>query len=144
MLDLIRRKTSLDPLSAVTRAIPAASLAILPEAAKLSFRGRPAAIDAAGDAFGVALPHDACRYAAEANRTAFWLGPDEWLLQSEGEDSAALFSHMTDRLAGHSCSLVDVSHRSQAFALTGLQAAYVLNHGPCRKFATARSLIPSI
>lgn len=129
MPDLVQRRSPLDLLAAAARKIPAASLAVLPDAAKLSFRGRPSAIDAAGDAFGVALPRDACRFSVNGGRTAFWLGPDEWLLQSEGEDPASLFASLNDRLTGQSCSLVDVSHRSQAFALSGPQAAYVLNHG---------------
>jgi len=129
MPDLAIREGSLDRLAATSRAIPTATLAVLPNAAKLVFRGRPAAIDAVGLAFGVTLPQEACRFTAEDNRTAYWLGPDEWLLQVVGEDPASLFVSLDTALAGHSCSLVDVSHRSEAFALSGPQAAYVLNHG---------------
>jgi len=129
MPDLATRENSLDRLASAARAIPAATLAVLPDAAKLVFRGRPASIDVAGKAFGIALPREACRFTAKGNRTAFWLGPDEWLLQAVSEDSTALFARLDVALAGQSCSLVNVSHRSDAFALSGPEAAYILNHG---------------
>ena len=129
MPDLARRQGSLDDLAAAARAIPAAMLALLPDAAKLVFRGRATAVDAVGPAFGVALPAEACRFATKDGRTAYWLGPDEWLLQAVGEDPAAVFASLAAPLAGHSHSLVDVSHRSQAFALAGGAAGYLLNHG---------------
>lgn len=129
MLDVLRRGGALDGLAATSRMIPAATLAVLPASAKLSFRGRPSAIEAAGHAFGIKLPQTACRFATSGQRTAFWLGPDEWLLEAVGEDSAALLISLSATLAGHSHSLVDVSHRSEAFAFSGPQACYVLNHG---------------
>lgn len=129
MPDLARRQGSLDRLAAAARVIPAATLSPLPDAAKLVLRGRAAAIDAAGPVFGVALPREACRFAISSGRAAYWLGPDEWLLQATGEDPAALFASVSAALAAHSHSLVDVSHRSEAFALTGSEAGYVLNHG---------------
>jgi sarcosine oxidase subunit gamma len=129
MPDLAIRENSLGRLASVARNIPSAALAVLPDAAKLLFRGRPSSIDAAGRAFGVELPQEACRFTEKGARTAFWIGPDEWLLQAVGDDSAALFASLDGALVGHSCSIVDVSHRSDAFALSGLEAAYTLNHG---------------
>jgi sarcosine oxidase subunit gamma len=129
MPDLAIRENSLGRLASAARTIPAAMLTVLPDAAKLLFRGRASSIGPAGEAFGVVLPMQACRFASTGNRTAFWLGPDERLLQAVGEDPAALFESLSAALAGHSQSLVDVSHRSDAFALSGPQAAYILNHG---------------
>lgn len=129
MLDVSgQRINALAPLQAAAH-ISAARLAVLPDAAKLSFRGRPSCRQAAGQAFGIALPQTACRFSSKGTRTAYWLGPDEWLLQGTGEQPAALYADMTGALAGQSCSLVDVSHRSDAFALSGPMSAYVLNHG---------------
>jgi sarcosine oxidase subunit gamma len=130
MSDLVMtREGALDHLESNARAIPAATLVVLPDAAKLVLRGRPSAIDAAAGAFGVALPREACRFETKGDRIAFWLGPDEWLLQAAGEDPAVLYASLGAALANHAHSLVDVSHRSDAFALSGPQAAYVLNHG---------------
>lgn len=129
MSDLAIRANSLGSLASAIRNIPSATLAVLPDTAKLVFRGRPAAVEVAGRAFGVALPQEACRFSAKGDRTAYWCGPDEWLLQAGGEAPAALFASLDAALAGQSCSLVDVSHRSDAIALSGPEAAYILNHG---------------
>jgi sarcosine oxidase, subunit gamma len=124
-----RRSHSLAELAGRTAPVPAAMLAVLPDSAKLSFRGRPSSIPAAGDAFGVPLPQTACRFGVNGNRAAFWLGPDEWLLAATGEQASVLFAAMEKALLGYSCSLVDISHRSDAFALSGPMSDYVLNHG---------------
>jgi sarcosine oxidase, subunit gamma len=130
MLDLsVRRSHSLAGLSHKAGSIPAAALAVLPDAVKLSFRGRPSSLDAAGAAFGIPLPQTACRFSVKGSRAVYWLASDEWLLQATGEQAPALFASMETALSGHSCSLVDVSHRSDAFALSGRTSGYVLNHG---------------
>jgi len=130
MLDLsIRRTNSLAGLSRAAVNLPDAMLEVLPDAAKLAFRGRPASLPVAGDAFGIPLPQTACRFSAKANRVVYWLGPDEWMLQATGERPAALFASMDQALAGQSSALVDVSHRSDAFAVSGPMSEYVLNHG---------------
>jgi sarcosine oxidase, subunit gamma len=130
MLDLaIQRSHSLAGLNHDAAGVPAAALALLPDAAKLAFRGRPSSLEAAGDAFGIVLPQTACRFSAKGSRAVYWLGPDEWLLQAMGEPATALFASMETALSTHSCSLVDVSHRSDAFALSGPMSGYVLNHG---------------
>jgi len=105
------------------------SLAILPDAAKFVFRGRPPSFAAAAESFGVELPQSANRFNSKAGRRAYWLGPDEWLLEAVDEDPADLFSAMSRELAAYSCSLVDVSHRSDALEIRGPKSEYVLNHG---------------
>jgi sarcosine oxidase subunit gamma len=130
MVDLSpQRINSLAELSRGATACPAAAMHVLPDAAKLSFRGRESVLAAAGVAFGVALPRTACRFHAGGNRTACWLGPDEWLLTAAGEAPQMLFAEMTRQLSGHACSLVDVSHRSDALAIKGDMSEYILNHG---------------
>lgn len=129
MSDLAIRENSLGDIASAIRNIPSATLALLPNTTKLVFRGRRAAADVAGRAFGVALPREACRFSEKGDRTAYWCGPDEWLLQAGGEVPAALFAGLDAALAGQSCSLVDVSHRSDVIALSGPGAAYILNHG---------------
>jgi sarcosine oxidase, subunit gamma len=130
MLDLaFRRLNSLVAVSHSAVSIPAATLAVLPDAVKLSFRGRPSSFQVAGNAFGISLPQTACQFAVRGSRAVYWLGPDEWLLQATGEQPSALFASMETALAGHSCSLVDISHRSDAFAVSGRMSDYVLNHG---------------
>lgn len=108
---------------------PGAELAILPDAAKLVFRGRAGVIAVAGGAFGVELPRAACRFAKAGNRTVYWLGPDEWMLHATGEDPASIASQLEASLSQVAHSIVDVSHRSDAFSISGAHCEFVLNHG---------------
>lgn len=138
MLDLsIMRLNSLFSRRSVAERPGAVEMAILPDAAKLVFRGREAAIDAVGNSFGVAPCREACRFASQGGRTVYWLGPDEWLLHAGGESPAAVYETLSKALASHSCSLVDVSHRSDAFSVSGPKAAWVLNHGCALNLALA-------
>lgn len=125
----LTRTSTLGAMPSGATVAAATTLAILPDAAKIVFRGKTAAIDAAGAQFGVRPSLDACRFVSAAGRSVFWLGPDEWLFQAVGEDPVALFDAMSAALQAQACSLVDVSHRSDGIALTGPTAALILNHG---------------
>jgi sarcosine oxidase subunit gamma len=107
----------------------AVSLEILPDAAKFVFRGRPPSFAPAAETFGVELPQSANRFNKKGKRKTYWLGPDEWLLEAVEENPTDLFSAMSQELAAYSCSLVDVSHRSDALEIRGSKSEYVLNHG---------------
>jgi sarcosine oxidase subunit gamma len=106
-----------------------ASLAILSDAAKFVFRGRQPSFAPVGEAFGVELPQAANRFNKAGNRKAYWLGPDEWLLEAPEENPVELFAQISNRLAAYSCALVDVSHRSDGLSLSGAKSGYILNHG---------------
>ncbi|HSI40661.1 MAG TPA: sarcosine oxidase subunit gamma family protein [Xanthobacteraceae bacterium] len=108
---------------------PAATLRRLPELARLAFRGREAAIGPAGEAFGVALPRQACRFDAAGERRALWLGPDEWLLTAPDAEGPALFAAIEAATAGLPHALVDVGARSIGIEVVGPEAAFVLNQG---------------
>jgi sarcosine oxidase, subunit gamma len=101
----------------------------LPPSARFNFRGRGEVVDVASAAFGIALPREACRAEAAGSRAALWLGPDEWLLLADPEDGPAIEAKLEAALAGQRHSVVDVSHRNTAFALTGPGAAAALNAG---------------
>ena len=125
----IVRVNSLAALSRNSTNSPKISLAVRPDAAKFAFRGRPSSVGVAGEAFGVELPQTANRFNEAGSRRGYWLGPDEWLLEAIGENPAELFSAIAEKLAPHSCSLVDVSHRSDAIEIRGPMSEYVINHG---------------
>jgi sarcosine oxidase subunit gamma len=110
-------------------AATAASVTALPPAARFCFRGRAAAIDAAGAAFGVALPREACRAAVAGDRAALWQGPDEWLLLAPVPAGEAIRRAFAESVAPLSHSLVDVSHRNCALEIAGPKAGDVLNTG---------------
>ena len=102
----------------------------LPRLGRFVFRGRSEAVEAAGGAFGAALPRQACRAAlAAGSRAALWLGPDEWLLLLPEGDAENCAAALNRRLAGLPNSLVDVSHRQVGLEISGRNAATVLNAG---------------
>ena len=79
--------------------------------------------------FGVALPREACRFAESGGRRALWLGPDEWLLVASYEEASAIADELESALEGVPHSLVEVSHRSLGYSLTGRHAEDVLAAG---------------
>jgi sarcosine oxidase subunit gamma len=100
-------------------------LSDMPCATQYSFRGAPATAERAGALFGVSFPTNACRAEIAPNRAALWLGPDEWLLLGDTMDARAFEAAMQDQPV----SLVDVSHRTVFFKLSGPLAARTLNGG---------------
>jgi sarcosine oxidase subunit gamma len=106
-----------------------AMVAALPPATRLVLRGAEAARAAAGPAFGPGLPAIACRAASQDERTALWLGPDEWLLIAPQADGEAVAAALAAALGGLAHSLVDVSHRQGALTVSGPRATTLLVAG---------------
>jgi sarcosine oxidase, subunit gamma len=101
----------------------------LPPAARWILRGGTAVRAAADAAAGVDLPTEPCRAITRGQRTALWLGPDEWLLIAPEAEQAALASALTMALGSLPHSLVEVSHRQSACELRGPRAALLLSAG---------------
>jgi sarcosine oxidase subunit gamma len=101
---------------------------VAPFAARWILRGGPEVSAPAGAAFGATPPLEPLRAAAEGLRAALWLGPDEWLLVAE-DDESSLGATIEAALAGVAHALVDVSHRQCAIELSGPGAARLLNAG---------------
>src|ERR1700723_2880530 len=99
----------------------------LPACTRLILRGRAPAIGAAAAPLGFALPLQPCRAITVADRSALWLGPDEWLILARGSDSIA--AALTQAMQGCPHPLVDVSHRQCGIELSGGAAADALNAG---------------
>lgn len=121
-------------LTMAVRALPPGagalvSVALVPPATRLSFRGGPEAAEACAAAFSCDLPRQACRAAEAGERAALWLGPDEWLLLAPEAETAALVAAIGAGLAAVPHALVDISHRQVGFAVAGTQAATLLNTG---------------
>ncbi len=118
------------PLADAASASPASSvvqLAAIGPRTRIALRARESARAAAGTALGLALPVAACRSAATGDVAALWLGPDEWLVIAPDGRSESLLPELAKALAGAAASVVDVSHRNTALAVTGPKAADVLN-----------------
>lgn len=106
-----------------------AELRMLAPTARFILQGGPAARRAAGDAFGVTLPEDACRANAAGDRAALWLGTDEHLLLAPAGDAHRIATQFASALSGIPHSLVDVGARQVALQVGGPDASERLNSG---------------
>ncbi|TIN10332.1 sarcosine oxidase subunit gamma [Mesorhizobium sp.] len=101
------------------------TLAVLPPAQRISLCAPDASVAALSKALGVNLPRKPKTSAANAGRTALWLGPDEWLVIDEvGKDPLADCAEIT---VLHSA--VGISHRNVAISVIGPAAAATINSG---------------
>lgn len=101
----------------------------LAPAARFILQGERAARDAATRAFGLSLPEEACRAHADGERAALWLGPDEHLLLAPAGEAGRLQAELGAALQGLAHSLVEVSQRQAAFAVTGPRARDLIASG---------------
>ena len=102
---------------------------LLPPATRFILQCARDARDRAGATFGVAMPEAACRAESAAGRAALWLGPDERLLLAPEGSEEAVAAALGQALAGLPHSLVEVSHRQVALAVTGVAARDLLASG---------------
>ena len=103
-------------------------LTAAPPAARFILRGLDA-VPAAGAAFGLTIPTRPMTSSVSGDRSAHWLGPDEWLLLAPAAETAALASQLSTALAGTACAVVDISHRQTALLLDSPKAPVLLNAG---------------
>jgi len=82
--------------------------------------------DAAQRILGLGLPTEPNGTAASAGVTAFWLGPDEWLIAAAPERTDGLVDGLTEALAGRHHAVVDLSSARATIAVAGARAREVL------------------
>lgn len=119
----LRAGRCLPPVSAST------ALRALPPATRYVLRGGSDVRAAAQSALGFGIPATACRATVEGDRAALWLGPDEWLLIAPQPPPTGFAAGLAEALEGLAHSLVDVSHRQSALAVSGPQATTLLAAG---------------
>lgn len=105
------------------------ALRALPPATRYVLRGSSDVRAAAESALGFAIPATACRAIVAGERAALWLGPDEWLLIAPEAPPCGFAPTLREALEKLPHSLVDVSHRQCALAVSGPQAATLLAAG---------------
>jgi sarcosine oxidase, subunit gamma len=116
---------SCQPLDGRMAAHGGVSLIPASPASRLSLRARPDAVAALSKALGIVLPVRPKTSAVKGARTAFWLGPDEWLILDEaGKD---LMAECAKVKVLHSA--VDVSQRNTAVMVSGAHAEGTLAAG---------------
>ena len=104
-------------------------LRALPPATRYVLRGGSDVRAAAESALGFGIPATACRATVAGERAALWLGPDEWLLIAPQPPSRGFAAALAATLETLPHSLVDVSHRQGALAVSGPQATTLLAAG---------------
>jgi len=102
---------------------------LLPPVTRWTLRGRAPVMSAASGPLGLTISDTACRSAANSERAALWMGPDEQLILASAESSDGLGARLRAALTGLPHSLVDVSHRQLALEVSGPTAQTVLNAG---------------
>ena len=113
---------------------PAEWMAAFPVASRFILQGAARARAAAAAAWGAGFSDEACRATLEGTRATLWLGPDEFLLldlAAQGAQPTADAQHTLETaMAGIPHSLVDISHRQFALAVSGPHAQVILR-GAC-------------
>ena len=89
-------------------------------------RVRPHDADTAGNV--LELPLEAMRWGGD-DPTAYWLGPDKWLLSSDTKPAKDIISYIDNTLSGELYAATDMSSSSACFSLTGPAARTVLAMG---------------
>jgi sarcosine oxidase subunit gamma len=105
------------------------TLRFLPPATRFVLQCGRGARDAAGRGFGLAMPEAACRAESAAGRAALWLGPDERLLLAPDGLQDVLAGELESAIGSLPHSLVDVSDRQVALAISGPAARDLLAYG---------------
>ncbi|MFH8735653.1 sarcosine oxidase subunit gamma [Streptomyces sp. NPDC017964] len=77
---------------------------------------------------GAPLPREHGETTSSGAHTAFWLGPDEWLVLSQTEEGVAA-AELREALAADPGSVVDVSANRTTLELSGPAARQVLEKG---------------
>jgi sarcosine oxidase subunit gamma len=116
-------------------------LAEIPFRSMINLRGNPG--DAAFTAvtqqvLGLALPTTPNTVSTGAGLSAFWFGPDEWLIVGAPGREGALTKDLREALAGQHFSVVDVTEARTVIAASGRNAQDALQKG------TPLDLHPSI
>jgi sarcosine oxidase, subunit gamma len=127
MADVATRRDPLDGIAPLT-ARSRLTIEAAPRGARLALRAPQGAVAAIGQAFGLALPEKLNTATTDGTRTAFKLGPDEWLLLAPENSEAEAYGAI-EAVVQEPHSLVDVSHRNVGILVSGSLAADVLNFG---------------
>lgn len=94
---------------------------------RLNPRNR-AAVEAAERILGKPLPLTSNTFSGGDDRV-YWLGPDEWLIETGAQRVAGLAGELTQALAGYHSAVNDVSGGHSALRVTGADARAVLAKG---------------
>ena len=84
---------------------------------------------AAERVLGVDIPTVPNTFTSGGAVSAFWLGPDEWMIQAPGRKLEALHARLEKHLSDHHASVTVVSDHTVAIGLSGPGARRILEKG---------------
>lgn len=99
----------------------------LPPVARFNLRIAPAALPVASKVFGLTLPNKIGQGTQKADRAAYCIGPDEWLLHAAEADQQAIVAAFDKARAKTPHSLVVISDRELTIGITGPAAVELLS-----------------
>ena len=100
----------------------------VPQLARFVLRAHADGLKRAASAWGLEVPA-ILRASSSQDRHLLWQGPDEYLLLALVRDVDEIKASLAAVMDGHPYSLVEVSHRNQAFLLTGERVEQLLATG---------------
>ena len=86
-------------------------------------------LEATEKALGFALPLTPNTTTGKASKSAFWLGPDEWLITTAPDAAPKLLVSLTDKLTDQHVAVFDVSDSRTIIEISGINARDVLMKG---------------
>lgn len=116
-------------MNAPVTTFDAVSVTDLPPVARFNLRIAPADLADASKAFGLTLPTKIGQGAQKADRSAYCIGPDEWLLHGSEADQQSIVSAFDKVRAETPHSLVVISDRELTIGISGPAAVELLNTG---------------
>ncbi len=114
-------------MNAPVNSLDTVTVTILPPVARFNLRIAPADLSVASKAFGLTLPTKIGKGAQNADRAAYCIGPDEWLLHAAEADQQAIAAAFDKVRAKTPHSLVVISDREKTIGITGPAAAELLS-----------------
>jgi sarcosine oxidase subunit gamma len=96
---------------------------------QVNVRASDEVVGRVGAALGIALPIEPNTVSTRGQRSALWLGPDEWLVIDASGDPQQIESTVRQAFAPDWGSVVDVSANRVVFELSGPAARDILSRG---------------
>jgi sarcosine oxidase, subunit gamma len=106
-----------------------AAVSVLPPVARLNLRIALEDLKAASKTFGVDLPITVGQGVSQGKRSAWCLGPDEWLLHAPEAEQDSIVADFAALRAKVAHSLVVISDREITYGLCGPRATELLTTG---------------
>ena len=133
MSDSTVRRHGLEPFLASAESATEARLGIRVASGRgfLNLRLDPrngVAVEATTQVLGQPLPLASNTF-TDGDHCVYWLGPDEWLIESGAERTAGLLNELSEAIVGRHAAVNDVSGGHVALSVSGVDARTVLANG---------------